>query len=228
MPLPLSLDVTERAALAAALSDHLRSAVPDSLVTLRGSLAEGRADRFSDVDLLWDVPDAEFALALDRLPEILSRVRPVASLRLDPDFQRSQLRRLVFVRFADVPLFWRIDLDVMARSVAGQPDYDRDNPAARGTEWSWTESGLMNAIAAVKASCRGRDDEAHQLLERTEARLGLPSPAEGIRERILQLTQTIATRDPTLAALADDVRRLSEQFSPQQSRFHDSGGGTLP
>src|SRR4051812_39072598 len=112
----LSLDVTERATLTTELSARLRSAVPDSLVVLRGSLSEGRADRFSDVDLLWDVPDIAFTAALDQLSEIVSRIRPVASLRIDPDFQRSQKRRLVFIRFADAPLFWRVDLDIIARS----------------------------------------------------------------------------------------------------------------
>ena len=209
-----SLDVAERAALTAELTAHLRSAAPDSLVVLRGSLAEGRADRFSDVDLLWDVPDTAFALALDRLPEIVSRVRPVASLRLDPDFQRSQKRRLVFIRFADVPLFWRVDLDVCASSVADQPDYDRDNPLARGSEWSWTESGLMNAVAAIKASCRGRDEEAHHLLERAELRLNLSAQGEGVRERILLLVESIAMLDPTITALAAEIWLHGEACFP--------------
>jgi predicted nucleotidyltransferase len=210
----LSLDVSERAALTTELSNCLRSAVPDSLVVLRGSLAEGRADRFSDIDLLWDVPEAAFTAALDQLPEIASQARPVASLRLDPDFQRSQKRRLVFLRFADVPLFWRVDLDVLARSVANQPDYDRDNPAARGSEWSWTESGLMNAVAVIKASCRGRAEEANGLLERAETRLGIPTHGGDVRERILRLSQTIVDRDPAMMDLANDVCQLGEQFSP--------------
>ena len=76
------------------------------------------------------------AAAIADLPVILTRIRPVASLRFDPDFQHSAKRRLVFVRFAGVALFWRVDLDVFARSVGRDPDYDRDNPFARGTSWS--------------------------------------------------------------------------------------------
>ncbi|MGH2613970.1 MAG: hypothetical protein ACRDJC_01925, partial [Thermomicrobiales bacterium] len=108
---PLQLDVNRRAKLADALLVHLHRAIPSSTARLRGSLAEDRADIFSDIDLLWDIPDAAFSAALAALPVTLARVRPVASLRFDPDFQRSDKRRLVFVRFAGVPLFWRVDLD---------------------------------------------------------------------------------------------------------------------
>jgi predicted nucleotidyltransferase len=208
------LDVAERAELTVALSNQLQSAVADSLVMLRGSLAEGHADRFSDIDLLWDVPDTDFARALDRLPEILSLVRRVASLRSDPDFQRSRKRLLLFVRFAGVPLFWRIDLDVFAQSATRQPDYDRDNPAARGSEWSLTESSLMNAIAAIKAACRGQENEAHRLLHRAEGRIGLSVPDIALRGRILRLVHAIAIQDAAMRSLANDVHRLVERCLP--------------
>ena len=126
------LDTDERARLVADLQAELTAAVPNSVALLRGSLAEGRADPYSDIDLLWDVPDADFSPAIAELPVTLSHVRPVASLRFDPDFQHSARRRLAFIRFAGVPLFWRVDLDVFARSVGRDPDYDRDNPSARG------------------------------------------------------------------------------------------------
>jgi hypothetical protein len=70
-----------------------------------GIAAEGRAEPYCDVDLLWDVPDAAFAEAIASLPVFMARVRPLASLRFDPDFQHSARRRLAFVRFAGVPLF---------------------------------------------------------------------------------------------------------------------------
>ncbi len=213
------LDVAERAALTAALSNKLHSAVADSLVVLRGSLAEGRADRFSDVDLLWEEPDADFAVALERLPQSLSLVRPVASLRFDPDFQRSQQRRLVFIRFAGLPLFWRVDLDVFARSAVRQPDYDHDNPAARGFEWFLTESSLMNAIAAIKANCRGQEEEAHRLLQRAEVRIGLSVQEGNPRLRLLRLTHIIATQDAAVQDLAYEIQRLIERFLPIARRI---------
>jgi hypothetical protein len=142
----------------------------------------------------------------------LSHVRPVASLRFDPDFQHSARRRLAFIRFAGVPLFWRVDLDVFARSVGRNPDYDRDNPSARGTSTSLAESSLANVIAAIKAQRRGRDNEAADLLARAEARVGLASPAVDRQCRIGLLVDAIAAMDPTTASLAAEIRRLMAEM----------------
>ena len=202
------LETDERARLVTNLLRELAAAVPGSAALLRGSLAEGRADRYSDIDLLWDLPDADFSPAIAELPATLRRVRPVASLRFDPDFQHSAKRRLVFVRFAGVPLFWRVDLDVFARSVGHDPDYDRDNPSARGTSWSPAESSLGNAIAAIKALRRGRDTEAFELLARAEARVGFNSPAVDLRTRIDLLIDAVAAKDPTTTALAAEIHQL--------------------
>jgi predicted nucleotidyltransferase len=202
------LKTDHRTRLVADLLRELLAAVPGSAVLLRGSLAEGRADPYSDIDLLWDIPDAAFAGSIASLPVFLARVRPVASLRFDPDFQHSAKRRLAFVRFAGVPLFWRVDLDVFARSVGRDPDYDRDNPSARGTSVSLAESALANAVAAIKAQRRGRDIEAAELLARAEARVGVASPAVDLQSRIGLLVDAVAAKDPTMASLAADIRRL--------------------
>jgi predicted nucleotidyltransferase len=204
----IGLEVDERARLVAGLLGELVMAVPGSTAILRGSLAEGRADRYSDIDLLWDVPDAAFSTSIAELPVTLERVRPVASLRFDPDFQHSAKRRLAFIRFAGVPLFWRVDLDVFARSVGRDPDYDRANPSARGTSWSIAESSLTNAIAAIKAQRRGHESEAAALLARAEARLGVAPPQVDLQRRIGLLVDAAAANDPALAALAADIRRL--------------------
>jgi predicted nucleotidyltransferase len=202
------LETDERTRLVADLLTELETAFPGSAALLRGSLAEGRADPYSDIDLLWDVPDAAFNAAIAELPATLERVRPVASLRFDPDFQHSARRRLAFIRFAGVPLFWRIDLDVFARSVGRDPDYDRDNPSARGTCWSFTESSRANAIAAIKALHRGRDTEAAELLTRAEARVGVASLTVDLKSRIDLLIDAVVVKDPTTASLTSETRRL--------------------
>jgi hypothetical protein len=69
--------------------------------------------------VLWDVSDA----ATSELSAILERVRQVASLRFDPDFQHSAKRRLAFVRFAGVPLFWRVDLEATHRAASSSEPY---------------------------------------------------------------------------------------------------------
>ena len=208
METSIVLETDERARLVAHLLVELAAAVPGSTALLRGSLAEGRADIYSDIDLLWDVPDAAFDDAISELPVILERVRQVASLRFDPDFQHSAKRRLAFVRFAGVPLFWRIDLDVFACSVGRDPDYDRDNPSARGTSVSLAESSLANAIAAIKAQRRGRDNEATELLARAETWVGVATPAVDLQSRINLLLDAVVAKDPTVASLAADIHRL--------------------
>jgi hypothetical protein len=204
----LDLDVAQRAQLATDLLLRLPEAIPGSWARLRGSLAENRADLYSDIDLLWDVPDADFSTTLAALPVLLAQVGPVGSLRFDPEFQRSAKRRLVFVRFAGVPLFWRVDLDIVARSVIGDPDYDRGNPYARGQNWSAPESSLANAVAAIKAHLRGRDDEAARLLERAEQRIDLGEVACALPHRILRLVDAVTAQEPSLAPLAAELRKL--------------------
>jgi predicted nucleotidyltransferase len=202
------LESDERDRLVAGLVTELSAAVPDSVALPRGSLADGRADPYSDIDLLWDVPDAAFNAAVFDLPATLERVWPVASLRYDPDFQQSAKRRVAFIRFAGVPLFWRVDLDVFARSVGRDLDYDRDNPSARGTCWSFTESSLANAIAAIKALHRGQDTEAAELLARAEARVGVASLTVDLQSRVELLVDAVVAKDPPMASLAADIRYL--------------------
>jgi hypothetical protein len=101
-----------------------------------------------------------------------------------------------------------VDLDVFARSVDRDPDYDRDNPSARGTSWSLAESSLANAIAAIKAQRRGRDTEAAELLTRVEERIGVASPAVDLQSRIGLLVDAVAGKDPTTTSLAANIHRL--------------------
>jgi len=132
---------------------------------------------------------------------------PCAQLPI-PDFQNSDKRRLFFVQFQDVPLFWRADIDVFARSVQRNFQYDVNNKAARGGDWSLTHSALMNAIAAVKALLRQDEDEARQLLVRGFKRVGLAIPDGDAQELILKLAEGVAAMDATKAELARRILEL--------------------
>ena len=134
------------------LLQQLPDAAPGSTIFLRGSLAEGRGDQYSDIDILWDAPDHLFARCVAQMPAIVSAIHPIESVRSDPDFQNSGRRRLLCIRFADIPLFWRLDLDLMATSIRQNRSYDVDNPLARGSAWSLTESALANAVAVSPAA----------------------------------------------------------------------------
>jgi predicted nucleotidyltransferase len=186
----LDLRPERRDLVAEQMLARLKSAVSGSDAGLRGSLASGSADGFSDIDAFWIVPDNCFASALGLAGEALGAVRPVSSLRVDPSLARSDRRRLLFVRFADLPLFWRVDLDVRARSVSGNDHYDDDNPAARSDAgWSRPASAIENATAAVKAAARHHDETAAGLLSRG-------------------LADFCAADDPALADRAAELREV--------------------
>ncbi|MGW1173717.1 hypothetical protein ACWD4P_08335 [Kitasatospora sp. NPDC002543] len=203
---------TDRAALAAEVCVALTRCCPDSRTEPVGSMGSGTADSFSDIDIAWVVPDARFPDCLARLVGALGEVRPVESVRVDPDFYRSDRRRLLFVRFVGLPLFWRLDLDVRTASIAGDPRYDEGNPAARAREGEWSRpaSALANAVGAVKAVARKRDDDARGLLDRGFARIGADDRATGAwADDVTRLAHAAALRDPSLTDLAAQVTALA-------------------
>lgn len=133
-------------------------------------------------------------------------------MRIDPGLARSNRHRLVFVRLAGVPLFWRVDLDIRARSVAADDSYNEGNPAARDTAgWSRPASAIENAIAAIKNGIRGRTDITNCLLSRSYERIGLaPTPEAGLTELITRLAESCARLEPGLASMASEVGEVAE------------------
>lgn len=179
-----------------------------STTALRGSLAAGRADAYSVIDVRWVVPDAGVATAVGRLRTVLAAVRPVESLRSDPLFQCSRRHRFLFVRFAGVPLFWRLDLEVFAESAQQDPNCDLDNAVASGTEWSLAESALANAVAAIKATLRQRQVVADELLARAFQRLETSMPPGDQALRVAALAEAARLADRFVTELAVRVQRL--------------------
>lgn len=204
-------DPGRRLTFAGRIRTTLGEAVPGSAAELRGSLASGSADVYSDIDLGWVVPDDQFGAALGCVSAALATVAPLASFRSDPDNQRSPHLRRLFVRFTGLPLLWRLDLEVWAASVA----YDtmvNDDRSARGDEWCPYESALMNALGAIKSILRGRPEVARDGLTRgfqrvlAEPRLDL-SP----RDRVIELSNLVAAARPHLRTFATDVATAAAQ-----------------
>ncbi|HSZ43596.1 MAG TPA: hypothetical protein VK817_26825 [Trebonia sp.] len=214
----LDLRPARRDRLAAGLSAELESLMPRSAVSLRGSLGAGTADEYSDIDLCWAVADESFPAAASAAEDLAGTLPSVRVVRVDPDFARSDRRRLVFLRLAAVPLFWRVDLDVRASSVAADDSYDDGNEAARDlTGWSRPASAIENAIGAIKNGLRGRAGEASGLLSRGYARIGLAAPAEGgPAEHVTGLADACARLEPGLAGLAAEVRELAAALLPRE------------
>jgi hypothetical protein len=209
------LNTDWRQVLVKGLRQQLGAAAPGSEVAPRGSLATGTADQYSDIDLLWEIPDDRFTSCVSQIDVILAGVAPITLLRSDPDFQNSDRRRLFFVWFDGYPLFWQLDLEIFARSVHRDPAYDLLNPHARGSTWSAAASALANAVAAIKACLRQRPDTAKELLERAFLRLG-SAPLDGdISMLVRRLAHLAGQADPACRGLATRVLALADDFLGQ-------------
>jgi len=221
----LDLRPERRNGLVARLRADLEAAVPGSTTSLRGSLATGSADAYSDIDLCWVVEDAELARAVSLAQS--GAVSGVSTVRVDPDLARSERRRLLFLRLADAPLFWRVDLDIRSRSVATSEHHDEDNLAARdATSWSPAASALENALAAVRSHARGRHEEAGGLLVRGFERIGRELPPGGTPVgSVTDLAHVCADQDPGLTVMAAEVAQLAEALLQQLSPLADQADG---
>ena len=207
----LRLDAAERSALASAVLACLKDALPGSVVSLQGSLAAGDADRWSDIDVEWEVPAGALLSAAARLSSALERVRPVESVRLDPDFMHSAVLRVAFVRFADTPLFWRVDVTIRqqgsgAATGGGSPDPGFEPPP----RWTMVESALATVVAAAKAHLRGRVEYALALSARAASRVGVPEEngQMPLAARLKRVVNAAPIRDPSAGPLAERVNQL--------------------
>jgi hypothetical protein len=182
----------ERAHRVVQLRRALHAAQPGSVASVRGSLAEGTADAWSDIDLAWRVSDGDDALRA--LPHALKSAGQVESLRLDPELDPD--RRLVFARFRNWSLFQRVDLDVVGSFHGARPPWDRG--------WSRAESALMNAVAALRASHRQGGD-IDGLVRRGLERVGASDPGGALTDRLSVLIDAAIDADPTQTGLAQRV-----------------------
>jgi len=146
----------------------------------------------------WVAWDETFGAAVSAAERLAAQLASVRAVRIDPGLARSDHRRLIFVRLAGVPLFWRVDLDIRARSVAADDSYDEGNPTARdATGWSRPASAIENAIAAIKSVIRGRADVTSGLLSGGYERIGLaPTSEASLTELITGLAESCACLEP--------------------------------
>jgi predicted nucleotidyltransferase len=191
----LTRDPVIRLERARAVIRVLEDCVEGSRAGLRGSLARGDDDPYSDIDVFWELPDVALEVAVDELGDTLAQLAPLESLRSDPLLQNSTHRRLLFAQFEDLPLFWRVDIEVFAESIGMDSSHDLDNPAARGDEWSRSHSALMNGVAALKFLARGDEAQAYQCLDRAFDRIDEPVPDADPWAQLDLLTELVGRID---------------------------------
>ena len=121
-----------------------------------------------------------------------------------------ELRGLKVVDVPFDPDELEVDIDLFAASV-DDPQYDIDNPRARGDHFSRTHSALMNSVAAIRALLRGDEATAAGLVSRGFERIALPVPAGGTRDRLLKLVGDIYDADDGTAVLAAEIKALYRQ-----------------
>lgn len=196
-----------RGAVAAGLIAALQDAVDGSIASLRGSMASGRADAYSDIDLLWVVPDGLLEAGVRHVSAAVEvAVGPLVWVRSDPDLDGCERRRILSLRFERLPIFWRVDLDIRMASVAGDDGFGLDDPTVRGPlEWP-AASALENAVAAVKLLRRAGRSEALGLLQRGFARIDEPYGGDVSDAAALRLACAAAGHDPSLSPLAAALR----------------------
>ncbi|AJT64829.3 hypothetical protein T261_3159 [Streptomyces lydicus] len=214
-----------------ALVAALRGCCPEGGLELRGSLATGTHDRFSDFDLRWTVPGERFAEAVAGAGAYLGRSLPLLAARSDPEFHDTPDRRLLTYFFRGLPLFWRLDLEVRAATPPA-------GPVPAGGEWPLPVSALANAVGAVKAVARGRsEEEIRGLLDRGFARAGSRERATGRWAADVVRLADAAERaagdgDPAAGELAARVRELVRdelvEGVPGQGLAGGSGPGPGP
>ena len=204
----MNLDPRDRARLAERVRGRLADMATGSTAELLGSLAWGGSDPFSDIDLLWEVPDDQFDWSIRNFRSGLSSLHPLESLRFDAALQESKKRRRVYVRFDGFPLYWHCDIDVFAQSIHRDRSYDVGNASARGPDRSAGESMLMGAVAAIRARIRGRPSQARDLLTQAFSRVGMEPPDLPGAQPILALVDEAERRYSELELLAGRVRDL--------------------
>jgi len=140
-------DLDRRAVLAGAVLHLLRQFEHARDVELYGSLASGRADRYSDLDLvvhLEGISDKAFA---DIVPDLLHPLgrQLIAGWALDrlPD---TYVRTIYL---ADYPLFWHVDIGCLSTL------HESDDDLA--TTYHWPQVFKM-WIGAVQQFARGNGD----------------------------------------------------------------------
>jgi hypothetical protein len=211
----LDLRPERRDKLTGKLLSALQGWFPGSRAQLRGSLADGTGDDYSDIDICWLVPDQDFTEAVDTLRPALSQCAAVLALRSDPEFARSAGRRVVFARLHGLPLFWRVDIDIRADSTGADNRRDADDPDARSDAgWSAPASAIENAVAATKAAVRGRPDTADALLRRGFDRIGHEHPGSDavLADAITSLAAACALQEPGLTRMSAEIRQVAHRL----------------
>lgn len=136
-------------------------------MSFRGSFAKSSYDNYSDVDLLAEVSselDERFFCTLEyRLTDLYGS----ALVRYDPDHETSPVSQHVRFSFYELPVFWRVDLEIVSSA-----ETNEKGPLPF-PEWQVGTSALMNVVWEIKYHRRGRAEEADHYIASACEKLGV-------------------------------------------------------
>ncbi len=186
------------------LTEHLAPA----RVSFRGSFAEGTHDEYSDVDLLAEVHSEMDGRFFSALEDHLTGLYGPALVRYDPDHMDRHDSQHVRFSFYELPVFWRVDLEIVSDKAAAEK-WPSPFPG-----WAVGTSALMNVVWAIKYRRRGKDGTAQRYLaaacEKLGAR-GVPGTAPNVLE-VLDLLEVRGDVDEALLAKTRQEVELQSAF----------------
>ena len=147
----------------AELTRHLAPAE----VSLRGSFARGSHDEYSDVDLLAAVHRELDERFFSDLEVFLIGLYGPALVRYDPAHEKTTTSQHVRFSFYELPIFWRLDLDVVSDKEAAEK-WPSPFPS-----WPVGTSALMNVVWAIKHHERRDAEKADHYLASACDKLGM-------------------------------------------------------
>ena len=135
-------------------------------VSFRGSFANGSYDEYSDVDLLAAVHRELDERFFSDLEVFLTGLYGPALVRYDPAHEKTTASQHVRFSFYELPIFWRLDLDVVSDKEAAEK-WPSPFPS-----WPVGTSALMNVVWAIKHHKRGDGPLADHYLASACDKLG--------------------------------------------------------
>jgi len=192
---PLTIHQFGARALAA-----IQCELPDTVVEFRGSFASGQFDGYSDVDIKAQAHQALHQSFFKKIQRCLEQRFGPSSIRYVPDQQYDTQAQDVRISFHNLPIFWRIDLDITSDRPAQKKWPD---PFPR---WSIPESAFWNLVWAVKYALRGkaREHSDHYVACACEK---LARPVERYsKEHVLMMLLELETMNEIRSLFIDKLR----------------------
>jgi len=196
--------------------DALRLELGARGIDFRGSFASGQIDDYSDVDVCAKVHAELNRDFYDRVIGCLEARFGAASVRYVPDQRHNPQAQNLRISFYDLPVFWRIDLDIES-SCPTERKWPDPFP-----EWSLRQSAFWNLVWAVKYARRGqaREQSDHYVACACE-KLGRPS-AFYSEDHVLALLADLEACEDTDTRLIEKLRDELEQ-APRPTRRRARG-----